>query len=251
LHKCETFKYKGAYNENRTILLHRDWKRSSIAKSIKKSLTGVNQETKLIPINTLDLSKKIVTSAERVGVIYPTYAMSAPSIVKTFASQLRVSSGSYVFLYAHSGGGGTTGSLYAINRILTENGVSISNTFETAFPSNSAMVAYTPEKVDTVLDKAEVSLKLNIKPIVNKEENKVIKPNVFKNVSSTLTEKMVGVVENIELKNGTPEFADNCTMCMSCINQCPKKSLAFGKMKKEKLLSYRHPEVELKELMYR
>lgn len=249
-----------------------------IAKSIKKNIANIDQEVYLIPINTLNLSKKIITSAERVGIIFPTYALSAPAIVKSFANQLQVSNDSYVFLYAHSGGSSASGPLYTINRILTENGVKISNTFETTFPSNSTILTYTPDKLDNVLEKANVSLKNNIKPIINKESRHIPKPNVFKNVSATLTEKIAGAaenmmqfkvitpddacngcstcericpVENIELKNGKPVFGKNCEMCMSCINQCPKKSLAFGKMKKEKLLSYRHPEVQLQELMYR
>lgn len=249
-----------------------------IAKSIKKIIQNVEQEVNLIPINTLNLSKKIKTSAERVGIIFPTYALSAPAIVKSFANQLQVSNNSYVFLYAHSGGGGASGSLYSINQILSKNGVKISNTFETTFPSNSVLLTYTSGKLDNVLEKADVSLKNNINSIINKESRHIPKPNVFKNVSATLTKKIAAAgekmmqfkvitpddacngcstcqrvcpVENIELKNGKPVFGKNCEMCMSCVNQCPKKSLAYGKMKKKKLLSYRHPEVQLKELMYR
>jgi len=249
-----------------------------IAKSIQSKLELLNQEVALIPINSMDLTSRISSSAERVGIIYPTYAMSAPSIVKEFAKQMRVSSGSYLFLYAHSGGGGAKGSLYAINRILTDNGVKISGTFETTFPSNSTMMAYTDEKLDKVLNEAEVSIKNHVEVIVNKGQNEVAKTTMIKNTSATLTEKLAGAfenmlqfkiisaddscvgcntcekvcpVENIEMKSGRPTFKKNCEMCMACINQCPKQSLAFGKMKKEKLLSYRHPQVELKELMYR
>jgi len=249
-----------------------------IAKSIRKSLASVNQEALLIPINTLDRSKKIKTSAERVGIIYPTYGMTAPAIVKAFAHQLSISKESYVFLYAHSGGGGAAGSLYPISKILSENGIEISNTFETKFPSNSTLMAYKPGKVDQVLEQSEVSIKENMLPIINREKRNLSKLNPIKKASLSLTEKVAGAVEhmmqfkviapddtcngcstcakvcpvaNIELENKKPTFGDNCQTCLSCINQCPKKSLSFGKMKKEKLISYRHPQVQLKELMYR
>jgi len=249
-----------------------------IAKSIRKNLASLNQEALLIPINTLDLSQKIETSAERIGIIYPTYGMTAPAIVKAFAHQLSVSKESYVFLYAHSGGAGCAGSLYPISKILSENGVEISNTFETKFPSNSTLMAYKPGKVDQVLVKSEVSVQENMLPIINKEKRKFTKLNPIKKASLSLTEKVAGTVEhmmqfkviapddscngcstcvkvcpvgNIELENKKPTFSDNCEMCLSCVNQCPKKSLSFGKMKKEKLISYRHPQVTIKELMYR
>ena len=249
-----------------------------IAKSIKKSLSEVNQDAVLIPINTLDLTKKIHSSAERVGIIYPTYAMTAPEIVKSFAKRLRVSNGSYMFLYGHSGGAGASGSTYSIQRILSENRIKVSNTFETKFPSNSTVFKYTPEKLQSVLNESEVSIKSNMKPIVDKASQVLAQPNVIKNISNSISKTIAGAsenmlqfkvidsnedcigcsvcakvcpVENIEMKAGKPEFKDHCQMCFACINQCPKKALAFGKMKKEKLLSYRHPEVELKELMYR
>lgn len=82
-----------------------------IAKSIHEKVKETNDEVLLIPINTLDLDKTIVSDAETIGIIFPTYAMSAPEIVKSFTKQLRVLDNSYVFLYAHSGGGGASGAL--------------------------------------------------------------------------------------------------------------------------------------------
>ncbi len=248
-----------------------------VAKSIKKSLENLNQETKLIAINTLDLSSSVESSAERVGIIYPTYAMTSPTIVKEFAQQLNVSTNAYTFIYAHCGGG-TGNAIPSITSILTNKGITVSNTFETHFPSNSAIVNYTPEKLEKALKDSEDSIKKNIPLIVNGALDEVQKTTALKQVGLNLGEKVFGAMEsfmqfkniaanedcigcgvcekvcpqaNIQIQSGKPVFSDNCEICFSCINNCPKKSLASKKMKRANNMSYRHPEVELKELMYR
>lgn len=249
-----------------------------VAKSIKKSLEKVNQDAKLIAINTLDLSKEINTNAKRVGLIYPTYAMSSPAIVKEFARKLRVSSDSYTFLYAHCGGGGTGGAITSVVDILYKNDIRLSNTFEAVFPSNSALFTYTDEKLNTVISKADLSIKKNLSLIVDMEIREIAPTSSLMKIPSKLGGKVAGLMEgmlqfkninsnddcvgcslcqkvcpmnNIEMKEKRPEFSNNCEMCFSCINNCPKKALKYKTMKTQKMMSYRHPEVEIKELMYR
>jgi len=249
-----------------------------VAKSIKKSLEAISQETKLIPINTLNLSNVIYSNADRVGVIYPTYAVTAPAIVKSFAKQLRVSPNAYTFLYAHSGSGSTGVAIPVIENILAQNDVRVSNVFGTHFPSNSAVMTYTPEKLSSTLSKAEESVQLNLTSIMDMVSREMPKPNRLKGISYQIVESLGAATENalgfkiiqanddcvgcslcskvcpkanIEMKDSKPVFEKKCEMCFSCINNCPKKSLAFKKMNRKKLLSYRHPEVTVTELMYR
>lgn len=249
-----------------------------VAKSIKKSLEKISQEAKLIPINTLNLSNTIYSSADRVGVIYPTYAMTAPAIVKSFAKQLRVSSDAYTFLYAHCGGGGSGIAVSAIANILEQNDIRVSNAFETLFPSNSALINYTPEKLRSTLSKADDSIQLNLPSIIGMVSREMPKPSLLKKIPNLISESLGVVMENalqfkniqanddcvgcsvcskvcpqanIEMQDGKPVFDKNCEMCFSCINNCPKKALGYKKMNRKKLLSYRHPEVEVTELMYR
>jgi len=249
-----------------------------VAKSIKKSLEKISHETKLIPINTLNLSNEIRSTADRVGLIYPTYAVAAPTIVKTFANQLRVLPGAYTFLYAHNGSGYSGTALTSITNILAQNDIQISNAFESHFPSNSAVMTYTPEKLKAVLLKGEESLQLNIPAIIDKVSRDIPKPSMMTQITGQIGESLGGVLENyigfkviqandecigcsvcskvcpkenIEMQGGKPVFDKKCEMCFSCINSCPKKSLAFKKMNRSKNMSYRHPEVKVTELMYR
>jgi len=248
-----------------------------IAKSVKESLVQRHQAVELVPINTLDLSQALHSSANRIGIIYPTYAMTAPAIVKKFAEKLRVSSKSYVFTYAHCGGGGAGGATASIVDILSDNGIIVTNTFQTTFPSNSTLFKYTNEKLESILSKSEVSVKENVRAIIDRVKNirpksnslnrasrkvsgifsaalenylqfKVIEANDNCNGCSICSK--VCPMENIEM-NGKPQFKSNCEMCFACINNCPQKSLGFKKMNRKDFKPYRHPNVNVKELMYR
>lgn len=248
-----------------------------IAKSVKKSLVQRHEAVELIPINTLDFSKAIHSSANRVGIIFPTYAMTAPAIVKRFAEKLRLSSKSYVFTYAHCGGGGAGGATASIVDILFDNDIIVTNTFQTTFPSNSTLFKYTDEKLEWILSKSEVSVKENVGAIVDMVEKIRPKSNSLNRASRKVTGIFSAALENylqfkvieandnctgcsvcskvcpmgnIEM-NGKPQFKSNCEMCFACINNCPQKSLGFKKMNRKNFKPYRHPNVNVKELMYR
>lgn len=248
-----------------------------IAKSVKESLVNRDETVELIPINSLDLSQELYSKAGRVGIIFPTYSMSSPAIVRRFAKKLRTASESYVFTYAHCGGGGAGGATTSIVDILSDNGIVVSNTFQTTFPSNSTLFKYSDEKLKKVLSKSEVSVKTNVQEIINSKIKIKSKSNVLARVSRKLNEAPFVALEhylkfnvieandncngcsicskvcpmnNIEM-NGKPEFKSNCETCFSCIHNCPQKALGFEKMKRKDFKPYKHPDVKVKELMYR
>lgn len=249
-----------------------------ISKSIKKYVKGDYDEIKLIPINTLDLSNEIRSSADTIGIIYPIYSMTSPDIVRRFAEKLRTQSNTYLYLYGHSGGANTQGGMYSILKILEANHIRVSNDYETIFHSSSALIKYDDKQVLEMLDIAEESIQENIKRIGLKEIKRNTTISLSKKTQFAITRNLGSVlesylqikkitsnddcigcktcekicpVENIAIVNGKPSFSDQCQMCLSCVNQCPKKALSFGKMSKDRLLSYRHPNVKLSELVYR
>ena len=248
-----------------------------IAKSIKDSLVHSDEKVELIPMNTLDLSQELYSNANRVGIIFPTYSMSSPAIVQRFAKKLRTSSGAYVFTYAHCGGGGAGGASASIVDILSDNNIVVSNAYQTTFPSNSTLFKYTDEKIKSVLSKSEVSVEKNVKAIINNEIKIKSKSNPLARVSRKLNEapfvalehhlkfkvieanencngcsicSKVCPMDNIKM-NGKPDFKSNCETCFSCIHNCPQKALGFKKMNRKNFKPYRHPDVKVKELMYR
>lgn len=42
-------------------------------------------------------------------------------------------------------------------------------------------------------------------------------------------------LNNIGIKNGKPEWGENCTQCMACICDCPKEAIEYGKRSKGKV----------------
>jgi len=248
-----------------------------IAKTIRKRIETDGNTVTLIPINTLDLSKKITISAEHIGIIFPTYDMDAPTIVKKFANQVNVSYDAYLFLYSHSSSI-SKGSVHTISKILSTNNINVSNTFETILPPNSAVAYVSPQKIENMLTKGKITLNRNIDMILNKttsdkRRSSIVEDillNTFKKFSSSVEHFMkfkvitsddscngcstcykACPVQNIKMFDSRPIFETHCEMCFACINLCPKKALSYGKMKKKNLVSYRHPEVTLKELLYR
>lgn len=248
-----------------------------LAKSIKSHLEKQGDTVALTAINTLNLNQPILTSADRVGIIYPTYAMSAPRIIKTFAGSVQVKEDTYVFLYAHNGGGGSGGAITEVANRLTDRGITVSSSYETVFPSNSSIFKYTDEKLAIVLAKSEVTIKENVENIASHHKKIWKRSNAVREATLKLHHVVMSKFEdymgfseieadhnciscglcskvcplqNIEMK-GQPEFKSNCEMCLSCVNNCPKKSLAYKKMNRESFKPYRHPEVKVKELMYR
>jgi len=248
-----------------------------VAKSIKVKLEQAGDLVELIPLNTLNLNNNIIATAKTVGLIYPTYAMSAPNIVQEFAKKLQVKDGTYLFTYAHCGGGGASGAVAVVSDILTNRGLKVSNTFTTTFPSNSTLFKYTDEKLRVVLEKSDHAIGKNIAIIIKRSENIWKVSNPLKKASLAMNglfmnalegymqfdvieadEACVGCgvcskvcpVENIVME-GKPSFDSKCEMCLSCVNNCPKRSLAFKRMNKKTFKPYRHPEVKIAEIMYR
>ena len=53
---------------------------------------------------------------------------------------------------------------------------------------------------------------------------------------------------NIELKDGRPVWLHRCEQCLACIQWCPQEAIQYGK-KTPGYRRYRHPEVELSEIL--
>lgn len=51
-------------------------------------------------------------------------------------------------------------------------------------------------------------------------------------------------LNNIELRNGKPEWGKQCTHCMACISYCPAKAIEYGKRSVGKP-RYRFEELEI------
>lgn len=54
-------------------------------------------------------------------------------------------------------------------------------------------------------------------------------------------------VNNIEIKEGRPEWQNHCENCLACYNQCPKEAIHGGILSKD--YHYLHPELKISDLV--
>lgn len=237
-----------------------------VAKSIKSKL---NENVTLVPI---DCSADSKVESGIVGIIYPTYDLDAPRIVKEFVEKLEFfGEVEYLFLYTTSGGM-VGNSLQSVKRVIEAKGVSVNNTFSTTFPDNSIVLGKGETANQKCLKEAERSVENDCVDIVNmstdrskREQNYNIKSDIlgkalgfvvkhyyqFDNIKAddnctgcAICSK-VCPVNNISMSGNKPVFDNRCEMCLRCIHTCPAQSLKYKRMPQKENYQYRHPEISL------
>ncbi len=237
-----------------------------VAKEIKSKL---NDNAILTPI-TND-TNYIKSESEMVGIIYPTYDLDAPLIVKQFAGKVVIPEDSYLFLYATSGGM-TGNSIYSIKKILAKRDIHIRNSFATTFPDNSIVVSKDRLINEKTLLLAEEKVLNDCMDIVNMSTD-ITKTNQRISLSNKILGKVLEImvkyfyqfanikeddnctgcttcsrvcpINNIQIENNRPVFSNNCEMCLRCIHTCPQKALKYKRMPKKENFQYIHPKIKL------
>jgi len=240
-----------------------------IAKKIAESIP----DSKLIPINSLDLSKRIKSTSEILGIIFPIYFYNAPEIVKDFIKRLEVSPSSYVFLYENFGLQGGN-ALLSCAKVLEERNIKVSNTFSVALPDNSIIFPTPDDKIKPMLDAAEGKIQAAINDIKSLKLSPIPKKKFGSNLISSI---MAGVsksylgfkdlkvdstkcngcglcakvcpMKNIEIEDRAPSFKDSCQMCFACIHYCPNESIRFRRMKPKSNYQYTNPNISINEII--
>ncbi|MDF2615112.1 MAG: hypothetical protein K0S71_2898 [Clostridia bacterium] len=240
-----------------------------IAKKLSESLTDVQ----LIPINTLDLSKEVESTAEIIGIIFPVYFLDAPDIVKHFIKRLKIPNSSYTFLFENYGGMGGN-SLSNCAKILADKDIKVSHTFSLALPDNSIIFPISNDSVKPLLAEAEEKLKAAAHIIHLQQTDSIPKKKLGISLLSSIMIRFgksylgfndlkvnsskcngcglctkVCPMKNIELSQKIPVFKDKCEMCFACVHHCPKESIKFRKMKAKNHYQYTNPYISLNEMI--
>ena len=136
----------------------------------KEDSNNHKQETiihdiKIIPIQKLINQEVVEDQSDIVGIIYPTYFLDAPNVVKQFAKKLQLQESCYLFLYANYGE--TLGNaLHNMNQIFTKH--KVNGNFEVALPDNSIIFETKKEEIPKMLEHAEHTIKEQAKEIYAK-----------------------------------------------------------------------------------
>ncbi|RDU21889.1 EFR1 family ferrodoxin [Anaerosacchariphilus polymeriproducens] len=240
---------------------------------ITKTIAAQLEDTTLIPINQVKLSKEIFVDTDIVGVIYPTYFLEAPDVVKEFAKRLKVSPKSHLFLYSNYGAM-SGNSLYNLYEVFKENGAVVSAAYEVALPDNSIIFPTKPEDQEKMLVEGKMKIEKDAKLIQKRCATKMPQKRVLdKALSSTmkfvnhiyLGMDKIEIVDskctncnicskvcssnNIKAAKETPLVGKNCAMCFSCVHYCPQQAIRFKRMKPTENFQYSHPDISLKDIM--
>lgn len=217
--------------------------------------------------NTLDIARRIadatgdvalpLTDAKKdkiIGIAYPVYYGGLPLPVKRFLEEFDFSDVEYVYSVA-TYGGDIGGADAQFKSILKKRGIVLNAGFGFLLPDNFLPLFNPPEgeerkkilseayaKIDDV---ARIISARENTPILSKTSGKIYKlfaygfyTNGRKTKKFFTTENCVkcGLCEKhcpdgiIKLSDGTVEWTkDRCSLCLGCINRCPKKAIQYGK----------------------
>jgi ferredoxin/flavodoxin len=209
---------------------------------------------------------KVSASEKRVGFVFPVYCFDVPNFIKNFVRQLKFEAKPYIYAVVTCGGSaGNT--LYNLNKLLEEQGQSLSYGASITLPDNTSQLLGAPYALSTLAmqDKTlnQITVELlanctNMSEIKYSIKDKVIKiPTAFA-VSTLSRSKCVdknlctscGVCERVcSQHNIMPVIGKTCVDCLACIHWCPQAAINFKRRKLTKENHYHHPEVSLNEML--
>jgi hypothetical protein len=141
-----------------------------LARGLKERLdagTGGLSETAIVPL-ALERGKPRISSADRVGIVFPVYFLDLPNIVKEFIASLGVKKGAYVFT-ASSCGLDDSGVALKVRRLLARKGIELSAAFRFILPDNSIVFPTPKIRHEAMISKAIADLDCAAAAILSKK----------------------------------------------------------------------------------
>lgn len=203
--------------------------------------------------------------SEKIGIVFPTYGVSMPTIVKEFITKVSLKS-PYIFVIATCGGN-SGGAIDNFIKIANNKNIKIDYYNTIVMPDNyltffdmakNSEPNYTTIKnvIDDINKNTNKQKKVNIAfagltSIINKTFVSIVK-NTSKNFSVESNCTLCGVcakvcpTKNITISDSI-SFGNNCISCFGCTHNCPSNSIRFKKEKSK--VRYRHKDISLKEII--
>ena len=230
-----------------------------VAQKIQEKVGG-----KLIDM-TLSLNEEKfnykVEKGEKVGIVFPVYYWSLPTIVSEFIKKLKLETYETPVIYTVI----TCGSLARnadkdLAKILKSKNLQLNSSYSVKMPMNYITLYNTPSKEDinSSLGLAEEEIEELIEGIKDNKKGYFAKNGPFSTLSFFVyklygmfrkTKKFYATDECIScgqcericnsqaifIKNGKPEWTEKvCSHCVACINRCPSKAIEYGKSTKKR-----------------
>jgi ferredoxin len=226
----------------------------SMTKTVCEKLT----EFTPVPIAALAGEKTYKVNAESVGLVFPLYYAGLPAIVAEFVKKLEFEKSCYVFAAVTCGFPWSGYALHQIKGLLRKKGQKLSAGFYIKMVDNYLPHFDMPgaEDQETIAAKANEKLDTIIES-VSKREKKIehekalwLYPSYLiympllkrydrfytadENCNSCGRCQSVCPVNNVELKDGKPQWLNHCEFCLACIHYCPKKAIQWKDITEKK-----------------
>ncbi|MDR0884565.1 MAG: 4Fe-4S dicluster domain-containing protein [Oscillospiraceae bacterium] len=212
---------------------------------------------------------------DRIGFVYPCYAMGMPKAALEFVRRLNLHAGSAEYVFSVVTCRGAAGNCHKmLSNVLKPKGVSLD--YANAFRSvGNYIIEYPLQKNQAQLlrNQAEKTRLIAADILVHKHRGIVGARNPFfsafyriglhyfrikekqfaANDSCTSCGQCVKLcpMDNIEMRGGKPAFLhNNCANCLACMHMCPQAAIVCGRVTAEKRGQYRHPDIKPGELMH-
>ena len=242
--------------------------------AVAKDIANVLDDTQLISVSKLIKNPISVSAFDRIGFVFPTYYQCMPPIMERFITSLTFTQSQYLFgVITFAGVYGTV--LAQLSELIHNRGGKLSTGFAVRMPGNY-ITSYSafPQKLQEILFKRSKRKVLAItSEIVKKEVNQIPRGSAIMRASQTASQKILnsfgekarnfrvnencigcGICcricpdENIKIDEGKPTWGNMCEQCMACIQWCPHKAIEYSN-KTEKRTRYRHPEVDVTDII--
>jgi ferredoxin len=242
-----------------------------------RKIAAALKDCRLVPIASLAQTPgRIVTDADRVGIMCPVYDAGLPVIVREFAERLDIGAVPYSFGIVTMGGMGVS-ALHQLNGIFLQGcRKKLDAAFAVRMPGNFPPLAVPPsgDKKDEILRKADADLAA-IAVAIQKGQTVppgfapfssvmrlIVYPPFAKNVhglgaSFSVENTCTGCgtcakvcpVANIVMENDRPVWLQKCELCCSCLHFCPVEAIQLNMMQGTKGRGrYRHPDLTVEDM---
>ena len=231
-----------------------------------KGLAAELGNTQLVQITDASPSGIVGGKGEKIGVVFPSYCLNLPRVVRTFVEKLEIKPDTYIFAIVTMGGPGH-GSIAAMKKALKAKGHSLDYGRGLRMPSNYVMLynPAEPSKADKMKGKVDTQIRTFATDITAGKQSVKSIPfsmqTLYKNTASLDTKFTAGnnctgcalcekicPVKNIGMENGKPKWLHRCEHCVACISWCPAKAIEYGN-KTQSRRRYRNPHIDVNELL--
>ncbi len=193
---------------------------------------------------------------EKLGLVFPVYFYTVPSIVREFLEKAKISNAGYVYSVITCGGG-TAQASAVLKKILAGRGIKLSYFRELLMPDNSMLFYQIPgtEKAGERLEQADKELSIIRDEVNNEKTTPIGNVTIISTLVGLLYKRCMGTKKFyaedscvgcglcerncpqcvIKLENNRPVWEKNeCCKCSACINRCPVKAIQYGKATKKR-----------------